>query len=182
MKSDKQLVELSLKDDKYFAELIERYERKLSRYIYHLSSLDAPSTEDLLQEVFIKAYENLNDYDDTFSFSSWIYRITHNEVISFFRKTKARPQTINPDDVDEDYISLMPDSTDIPAEIKKKELAAEVKKHVLELPEKYRDVLVLRFLEDKSYKEISDILKKSVNSVSVLINRAKEKLKSKLTI
>ncbi|MBT4917349.1 RNA polymerase sigma factor [Candidatus Peregrinibacteria bacterium] len=182
MKSEKQLVELSLKDDKHFAELVERYEAKLSRYIFHLSSLDSASTEDILQEVFIKVYENLNGYDTSFSFSSWIYRITHNEVISFFRKKKARPQAISPDDVDEDYITLIPDDTDIPKELKRKELAAKVKKAVLELPEKYRDVLVLRYLEDKSYQEISDILKISINNASVLVNRAKEKLKSKLTI
>jgi len=181
MKTDAQLVKLSLEDDKYFGELGDRYEAKLTRYVFRLTSVDTQTAEDILQEVFIKVYKNLNDYDDQFSFSSWIYRITHNEAISYVRKMKSRPQIAEKtDDMDEEYINLVPDDTDVPEELARKELAGKIKEAVYELPEKYREVLILRFLEDKSYTEISDILKKSINSVTVQVNRAKDKLKKQL--
>jgi RNA polymerase sigma-70 factor (ECF subfamily) len=181
-KSDKKLVKLSLNDDKYFVELVERYEPKLGRYIFRLSRVDEQTIEDLLQEVFIKVYRNLNDYDDDFSFSSWIYRITHNEVMSFFRKNKARPKVVNFEiDDSSEYIAMLPDDVDLPQELARKELSAKVRESIYELPEKYREVLVLRYLEDKSYNEISDILRKSMGAISVLMNRAKKRLKKNLS-
>lgn len=181
-KSDKAIVELSLQNDQYFDQLVERYEAKLGRYIFRLARLDNETKEDLLQEVFIKVYRNLNDYDDSFSFSSWIYRITHNEVMSFFRKVKVRPKIVNPksEEVDTEFINLLPDDTDLPEELEKQELAVKVRDAVFSLPKKYREILVLRYLEDKSYNEISDILRKSVNSVTVMVNRAKKRLKKQL--
>lgn len=181
-KSDKEIVSLSLKNDKYFTQLVERYEAKLGRYIFRLARLENETTEDLLQEVFIKVYKNLNDFDDSFSFSSWIYRITHNEVMSFLRNMKVRPKIVHPksEEVDTEFINLLPDDTDLPAELAKKELGEKVRDAVYNLPDKYREVLVLRYLEDKSYDEISDILRKSVNSVTVLVNRAKKRLKKQL--
>jgi RNA polymerase sigma-70 factor, ECF subfamily len=180
-KTDSEIVKKCLKDSSHFEELIKRYEKKLMRYILRISDVGSETAMDILQEVFIKVYENLNDFDDQFLFSSWIYRITHNCVMSHFKKTKNRPfvMSINDDTVD-DLINLIPGELNIPEEMDKKQLCRSVRVAVMELPGKYREVLVLHYLEDKSYKEISDILKKSINSVSVLINRAKQKLKVKL--
>ncbi len=176
-KSDGELVRMALKNSDNFVYLVERYESRLIRYVLRISSFDVATAEDVVQDVFISVYKNLNDFDRDLSFSSWIYRIAHNTVIDYVRKFKSRPMQV---ELDDDYVFLLPNDVDLPEEMSRKELSVFVKKILLELPEKYREVLVLRYLEDKSYKEIGDILRKSVNSVSVLINRAKDKMKAKL--
>lgn len=168
---------MALKNSDNFVYLVERYESRLIRYVLRISSFDVATAEDVVQDVFISVYKNLNDFDRDLSFSSWIYRIAHNTVIDYVRKFKSRPMQV---ELDDDYVFLLPNDVDLPEEMSRKELSVFVKKILLELPEKYREVLVLRYLEDKSYKEIGDILRKSVNSVSVLINRAKDKMKAKL--
>ena len=136
IKSDKELVQLSLKDDKYFAALIERYEAKLTRYIFRLIQTDQQTAEDILQEVFIKVYRNLNDFNDKYSFSSWIYRITHNEVISHVRKIKSRPKeiTIEDEELSTEFINLLEGETDLAKEFEKKELSKKVREIVYSLP------------------------------------------------
>jgi len=94
---DEDLVKLTLEKQDNFLYLIKRYEAKLSRYIRRIAGLNKEDTEDILQEVFIKVYQNLNSFDKDLKFSSWIYRITHNEVIDSYRKKQARPQEITYD-------------------------------------------------------------------------------------
>jgi len=177
-KSDKQLVKLALKNADYYRCIMEKYEKALSRYIRHITNADNASIEDILQEIFIKVYKNLEDYDDAFPFSSWLYRIAHNEAINFFRKAKSRPQIAEPKNEDEmDYLEVIPSAIDLHGDYIKKELASKVHLIINSLPEKYREVLILKFIEDKSYEEISDILKKPQGTVATLINRAKEQFK-----
>jgi RNA polymerase sigma-70 factor (ECF subfamily) len=181
-KTDQELVALALKDDRYFEYIIERYEKKLTRYIFRIYSLRSESVEDVLQEVFIKLYQNLNDFDDQYSFSSWIYRITHNVLVSHLRKPEHRQVVISIDDEASarKLIEFLPADIDLQKELEKKDVAVKVGRALAEIPDKYREVLVLYYFEEKSYKEISDILRRSIDSVSVLINRAKAKLKIKL--
>lgn len=183
LKTDQELVALSLKDDKYFEFIIERYEQKLSRYILRIYSLCRESVEDVLQEVFIKLYQNLNDFDDQYSFSSWIYRITHNVLVSYLRKMDQKHVlvSIDNDDSARKLVDSLPADTDIEKEFERKDLVVNLEKALGKIPDKYREVLVLYYFEEKSYKEISDILRRSLGSVSVLMNRAKAKLKNELT-
>lgn len=176
--SDKQLVRLTLKNADYFEYLVDRYEAKLNRYVRRISDINRENTEDLLQEVFLKIYKNLNDYDPKFSFSSWIYRITHNEAISFFRKQNARPKIAqSKNDEELDLLNLIPSNFNVKEAYQKKELARKVGQIIANLTEKYRTVLVLRFLEEKNYNEISDILQIPSGTVATLISRAKEQFK-----
>ena len=181
-KSDAYVVKLALNDDSFFEILVQRYEKKLFRYISRISGLSRETIEDLLQEIFIKVYQNLNDCDDQFSFSSWIYRISHNVTISHLRNGKKNMKLLSIEDEDfaKNFIEFLPSDTDIPKDFDRKNLSKIVQKALMKLPDKYREVLVLFYLEEKSYKEISDILERSVNSISVLINRAKLKLKPEL--
>ncbi len=177
-KSDKQLVLLTLKNTDYFECLVQRYEEKLGRYIHRLTHLDTEMIEDLLQEVFLKVYKNLNDYDTDFSFGSWIYRITHNEAISHFRKTDKRPKTVQIDNEEGvNFLNILPDDINLRDDYVQKELAQKVRKLIDGLPEKYRAVLILKFLEEKSYEEISDILKIPEGTVATQLNRAKARFK-----
>lgn len=175
--SDEELVRLTLKKQDIFLYLMQRYEQKLLRYIRRISNLDPDDAQDILQEVFIKTYNNLNDFDPSLKFSSWIYRITHNQVISNFRKLKARPQKILWDD-NEEFIKNIASEFNLEKEIDGK-LDRQVILQILDkLDFKYKETLELRFLEDKSYQEISDILKKPAGTVATLINRAKKQFKN----
>lgn len=170
-KTDEELVALALENQDYFACIVERYEKKLLAYIIRISGFSREEAEDVLQEVFIKIYVNLNSFDSGLKFSSWIYRITHNEVINHHRKKKVRPQSAM--DLDDEFLNNLASDMKTDGLADFRYLKEGVGK-VLECMEpKYREVLVLRFWEDKDYSEISDILKKPMGTVATLISRAK---------
>ena len=171
--SDEELVKKSLEDIAYFACIYERYEKKLTRYILRISSFSLEEAEDVLQEAFIKAWKNLNEFDGDLKFSSWIYRIVRNTTITEWKKSKSKGQD-KKQDIDEELFQNIPSSLDIKKEIDQKFNNKSIQKILQLMPEKYREVLILKFLEEKDYKEISDILRKPSGTVATLINRAKK--------
>lgn len=178
-KTDEDLVDLTLKDKAYFALLIERYETKLLRYIRRITNVPKEEAEDILQESFIKTYTNLNDFDQGLKFSSWIYRITRNQVISNFRKNKVRPHG-NCININDKEVYDIASDLNIKEDIDLKILRKDINKVLDHVEEKYREVLVLKFLEGKDYKEMSDILKKPLGTIATLINRAKQQFRQEL--
>lgn len=178
-KTDAQLVALSLENSDHFEQLVNRYEKKLFRYVRRFSGLESESVEDILQEAFIKIYTYLNDYDEDFSFSSWAYRITHNETVNYLRKHK-KIQVIPLETNDEEagsLIEVLKSEIDVAADVSRKDVIERIREAIMMLPEKYREVLILRYVEDLNYSEISDILKIPMGTVATLVNRAKEKFK-----
>lgn len=178
-KTDEELVGMALENQSDFLYIMNRYQNKLMSYILRMSNISPEEAEDILQNVFIKVYKNLNGFDSDLKFSSWIYRITHNEVISNFRKSQARPQSYE-GEINEEILERISADFDIESEINNKYLREMLNKVLVNLDKKYRDVLVLRFFEEKDYNEISDILKKPVGTISTLLNRAKKNLKEEL--
>jgi RNA polymerase sigma-70 factor, ECF subfamily len=175
-KTDEELVGLVLKNPDDFLYLARRYEEKLLRYIQRISGCAREDAEDVLQEIFIKVYRNLNDFDPSLKFSSWIYRIAHNQVVSSWRKKKARPEGSSTS-LDGEISFFLKSELDIESEVDSVILKEAVKKSLGKLDEKYREVLVLRFFEGLDYSEIADVLKKPDGTVATLINRAKKKFK-----
>ncbi len=175
--TDAELVKLSLKNQDSFVYLVDRYKGKLSSYIKRLTNANNEDAEDILQEVFIKVYLNLNDFDKNLKFSSWIYRITHNQVISGHRKLKARPEgyAVN---LDDQLANSLASEIDIKGQVDHNILQEQINLVLNKLEPKYRDVLVLKFLEEQSYQEISDILKKPLGTVASLMNKAKREFKT----
>lgn len=173
-KSDAELIELSKNNPEIFGLLMERYQNQLFHYIRRIGQFANEDTEDLLQEVFIKIYQKLNEYEENLKFSSWAYRIAHNHVIDHFRKINARPKTNALDD--EEWGRLIAGSIDIERQLSNKDCVEQIKKVIAELPIKYKEVLILRFIEEKEYEEIMDILKKPKGTVATLISRGKEML------
>lgn len=178
--SDQELVAATLADSAAYVHLVRRYEAPLMRYLLRLGCKTRSDAEDVLQEVFIKAFRNLNEYDTTLKFSSWLYRITHNEAITFFRKANRLPQVARSDDEVAAFEQIA-DVSNLADEVDAKLDAAALRAAVDALDPKYRDVLILRFLEDRSYEEISDILRKPPGTVATLISRAKQRLRDLLT-
>jgi RNA polymerase sigma-70 factor, ECF subfamily len=175
-KSDNELVELTLQKEDYFLHIMKRYKTKLSAYIRRISNVDEEETEDILQEIFIKVYLNLNDFNQDLKFSSWIYRITHNQVISHHRKKQARPLASDIDLYDDRVIGIA-DSLDVEKEMDRKILRSKISESLEKMDIKYKEILVLKFLEEKDYKEISDILKIPMGTVASRANKAKSELK-----
>ncbi|MCK4918555.1 MAG: RNA polymerase sigma factor [Candidatus Pacebacteria bacterium] len=172
-KTDEELALLALKDQDYFLLLVRRYEEKLTRYISRISNLDKDEIEDVLQDIFIKVYRNLNAFDTSLKFSSWIYRISHNEVISNYRKFKNKAKIISFDG-DGEFIKNIADDLDIEKEISLEDLKINISLILSKMDIKYREVLILRFMEGNNYSEISDILKKPEGTIATLLNRAKK--------
>ena len=176
-KTDKELVGLTLQNPDYFLCLMKNYEDKIIRYIRRISGVRHEDAEDVCQEVFIKVFKNLNAFDTDLKFSSWVYRIAHNHVISEFRKYKNRKEKILSEEEDWQYFVSQ---IDVEKEVDSVVNREIINKVLVELDIKYREVLVLNFLEGYEYKEISDILKKPMGTVATLLNRAKKKFKQEL--
>ncbi len=177
---DEELVPLILKDKSLFGVLIERYEAKLMRYITRLGVRNPEDQLDVIQEIFLKVYKNLNGFDTKLSFSSWIYRIAHNEAISWYRKLHVRPEGHLVADSDEILSFLAHKETQADAAFDARLDAALVNEALLAIEPKYREVIILRYFEHKEYEEIADILKMPVGSVGTLLHRGKKQLQNVL--
>jgi len=151
-----------------YTEIVRRYEKKLTRYAMYLLH-DSHIADDVVQQSFIKAYINLNGFNIQKSFSSWIYRIVHNEAINVIKKYKKEVHLFETSDFES--------SQDVVEDYSKKELTQMVKSCLEQMPIEYSEPLTLFSLEEKSYTEISDILRMPVSSVGTRIRRAKQLMK-----
>jgi RNA polymerase sigma-70 factor, ECF subfamily len=177
-KTDAELVRLALSNPDFFGHVMERYQDPLARYIRRISNFNTEDVEDALQEIFIKIYKNLNDYDEDLKFSSWIYRIAHNHIIDQFRKRNGKGPNLSLEE--NDFIQFLKSAADLRKEIEDKDCLERTREIISRLPIKYREILVLRFLEGKSYDEIMDIIRKPKGTVATLINRGKNILKEEM--
>jgi RNA polymerase sigma-70 factor (ECF subfamily) len=177
---DALLVQKALVNSEEFGRIIEKYQEPLKRYIRRIARPNNDDLDILLQDVFIKVYENLNDFDQTLAFSSWIYRITHNESIDFLRKKRRYGGSLD-ETTGDDETTTMADSivadTDIVGDADKAYIKKCIEAVLDDIEPKYRSVLVLKFLEEKDYNDISDILRKPPGTVATLIHRAKKEFK-----
>lgn len=179
--TDEELVAKTLEKEENFKYLIERYQDKFSQYIRRKTSVSREDVQDLLQDIFIKIYLNLRGFDTSLKFSSWAYRIAHNEIITWYRKKKIRPQINFEDYEEENLVNFFREDTDIEKEFDRKELKERIREAMEKLDEKYKDIIILRFLEEKEYEEISDILQMPLGTVSTLIYRGKKELQKLLS-
>ncbi|KKQ27863.1 MAG: RNA polymerase sigma-70 factor, ECF subfamily [Candidatus Magasanikbacteria bacterium GW2011_GWC2_37_14] len=170
---DEELIDLIRStNQELYSEIIQRYQAKLSHYLYKfIGSQD--ELNDVLQEVFIKAFRNLYDFDTTKKFSSWLYRIAHNEAINHLKKYHREVMSL-----DEGEWEVVDSKINYGEKIDSQILREKIGKYLLQIKEKYRTPLVLYFFEEKSYEEISDILRVPVSTVGVLIMRGKKMLKN----
>ena len=179
--SDEEMIPLILDDQNLFVIITSRYKLKLFNYIRRLTNIRDEDAEDLLQDVFLKVYLNLNSFNRQMKFSSWIYAVARNRVISHYRKTSVRPEG-HADILDDQLANQLVASFDLVYNHDQQNLREIVNKALYRLKSKYRDVILLKYIEEKSYQEISDIIKKPIGTVGSLLNRAKEELKKNLDL
>ena len=178
-RTDEQLALAVRSDTQVLGEIIERYEPKLDRYIARKSSADTSNRKDILQNIFIKVYKNINDFDTSLTFSSWIYRIAHNEMIDWYRRERRRPHlSLEGSDGILETIRSEISASEL---VEKEELRRMIQKTFETLPEKYQSIAELRFFEEKSYDEIADILAIPPGTVAIRISRVKKMLSEQLS-
>lgn len=160
-------------DKKAFEILVDRYLDKIKRYAKRLI-FDRGDIDDLVQDVFVKTYINIQSFDDTKKFSSWIYRIAHNQFINAIRqKMYERLFRVEFDTFFPHPFAKEESDQDTERDFLKKTLEDNLSK----MKEKYREALVLYFFEDMDYKEIAEVLEIPVSTVGIRIKRGKEILK-----
>ena len=157
-----------------YGELISRFEAKLMRYGRKFLA-DAEDATDIVQDVFIKAYENIQSFDASRRFSPWIYRIAHNEFVNALKK-KANRRTIFTIDMDTLFPHLTAAETADSATLERDDRET-IEKHLQGVSVKYREPLILYYLESMDYKEISEILQIPVSTVGVRLARGRAMLK-----
>lgn len=169
--TDEALVQMILSGKKeLFYHLVVRYEKKLKRFILTVTNRKT-EVEDVLQTVFMKAYKNLPTFNRKMKFSSWIYRIAHNESINLISSGFIQKFVSMPEWFDFGKRDTIEEALD------EAEIRHRLKSCVERLDMKYKEPLVLFYYDEKSYEEISDILRIPVRSVGVLIHRGKSKIK-----
>ncbi len=163
--TDEEIVKLVISKDKnIYNELVKRYENKLLRYVKYITN-NSHKAEDVVQETFIKTFINLKGFNKKLKFSSWIYRIAHNEAINALEKHKKEVK------IDENI--FIDEKENLELELDKKIVMEKVKKCLNKISLLYREPVSLFYLEEKSYEEISDILRIPIGTVGTRINRAK---------
>ncbi len=178
--TDSQLIR-EIKDGQVqsYAKLIDRYERKILAFIFHMlkSAGMEMVAEDLCQETFYKAYRSLESFREAeASFSTWLYTIARNTVLSELRKQKSYKVSLE----DSGYTPLAPADTLPEASALRNEKVVMVRKAINNLPEKQRSALILREYEQLDYQEIANILGQTVSSVKSLLFRARASVKTQL--
>ncbi len=172
-RSDEELVISIVQGDKeLFGELIDRYEPKFTRYVRRFTQ-QSEDVSDILQIVFIKAYTNLQSFDSSRSFNSWIYRIAHNECVNHLKKRGNEKVSF----IDFDTFFPHPfaqeeaDALSLSREDKE-----QLESSLSKISPKYREVLVLYYYDELSYQEIADVLHIPIATVGVRIKRGKDSL------
>lgn len=178
--TDSQLIrEIKEGNIELYSELMRRYQRKILAFIYHMlkSAQLELFAEDLCSETFYKAFKSLHSFREIdASFSTWLYTIARNTVLSELRKQRSIHVPLE----ESGYVPVA--SNDIVPEqaLLRTEKVNKVREAINKLPEKQRSALILREYDQLDYQEIANVLGQSVSAVKSLIFRARCSVKNQL--
>ena len=169
-------------DQNAYADIVNLYQHKLYQVCYRMLS-NQQEAEDIAQEAFIRAYINLHSYDQKRKFSTWLYRIATNLCIDRIRKKKPDyyldAEVAGTNGLD--MYSQIAASEQLPEEtVEQMELQDRIQYEISRLPDKYRSVIVLKYIEELSLQEISEILDMPLGTVKTRIHRGREALRKQL--
>lgn len=174
-----ELVVQTLQSPEFFRCLIEKFEVRLRVFLKRLSSLSDVELEDILQETYIKIYRNLASFDPELKLENWVYRIARNTLYDNFRSNKKHRNDValeTNEEEDRSLISFLKVEADTENQLINKEKLALLKVIIADLPQQMNEVAVLKLLEDKSYEEMGDILRKPKGTIASLVNRARKEI------
>ncbi|MEX0780422.1 MAG: sigma-70 family RNA polymerase sigma factor [Balneolales bacterium] len=165
-------------DDYSYGKLVEKYNKPLYFHIMKVVH-NQDVVEDLVQDIFMKAFKNIDSFNREYAFSTWLYRIATNHSIDFLRKKKLKTYSLDrPINGKEGDVNMeIPDfDSETDREIIHKERKSIIEEAIDSLPERYREVIQLRHMEEKSYQEISDLLDLPLGTIKAHLFRARELL------
>jgi len=169
-------------DQAAYQHLLKRHQKKIFELILKLVR-NREEARDLAQETFMKAFGSLATYREEFRFSTWLHRIAANCSIDYIRKKKIEALSLDqPVQTQDSQITLeIPDwSLNPEAEWVEKERSLSIQEAIDSLPSGYKEVILFRHKDEKSYQEIAGILGIPVGTVKARIFRGRELLKKKL--
>lgn len=169
-------------DQQAFAELVELYKDKVYQISYRMVG-NSHEAQDIAQEAFLRAYTNIHSYDTNRKFSTWLFRIVTNLSIDRLRKKKPDyylDAQIEGTDGLTAYSQIAADQELPEEQVVTFEMQEWIQQEILQLPPKYRSAIILKYIEDLSLKEISEILDLPVATVKTRIHRGREALRKKL--
>lgn len=182
----------SLEDDKFvkraikgdqdaYKDLMDKYQKPLYFHVLKMVR-NHEQVEDLVQEAFMKAFNNLDSYNTNYAFSTWLYRITTNHTIDYLRKKKLNTTSINePVKTRDGEMEIqISDEAETDRDIIRKERKTIIHNAINNLPKKYRRVIEMRHLQELSYQEIAEQLDLPLGTVKAHIFRAREMLYKEL--
>jgi RNA polymerase sigma factor, sigma-70 family len=164
--ADDELVKLFARgDNKAFDTLLKRHQTRVFSYIYSIVK-NRDVADDLFQETFVKAITTIKQqrYSESGKFSAWISRIAHNLIIDYYRQEKSE-NLVSADDGEVDVLNRK-DLADINIEdvLVSEQIHADVRRIIEALPENQREVLLMRYYRDMSFKEIAEATEVSINT------------------
>jgi len=163
-------------DGTAWEEIVTNYSRRIFNLAYRFTS-SADAAEDLTQEVFIRIYKTLEQYDARQGdLSNWLMRLARNLIIDDYRHRQRNPQNTMADDVEDHVYHLRSAGTSAQKEMERRELAAQVQEGIDKLPVDLRTCVILRDIEEMSYQEIVEVLRIPEGTVKSRINRGRIEL------
>jgi len=180
---DNQLARLSLKGDQQaFAELVSLYQDKLFHMSYRMLN-SRQEAEDVVQDTFLRVYKNLDRYDLSMKFSTWIYRIATNLCIDRLRRRRPTYSLDAESSEHEglDGYSMLPSDNITPeSELIITDTQRIIREAMEGLPPKYKSIMILRYIRDLSLQEISEIVDMPVTTIKTRVHRGRDLLRKKL--
>ncbi|MBB6447881.1 RNA polymerase sigma factor SigW [Bacillus benzoevorans] len=179
----KERIKQVLKGDRNaFGEVVELYKDKVFQLSFRMLG-NRHEAEDIAQEAFIRAYVNIQSYNLNLKFSTWLYRIATNLCIDRIRKKKP-DYYLDAEVAGTEGLTMyshIASNTPLPEDdVESLELKESIQKEISKLPEKYRSVIVLKYIEELSLNEISEILDLPLGTVKTRIHRGREALRKQL--
>jgi len=160
-----------------FEELVRRYQRPISGYVYRMVG-DYDAALDLTQEIFIKIYGSLSRYRPEFKFSTWIYKIAHNAAIDHLRRNSGRERSlVSGTEADNYELPLESEGLSPEQQSEREERRIEIESVVRSLPTVYRELVVLRHSQDLTYEEIVEVTGLPLGTVKNRLFRAREMMR-----
>lgn len=184
---DRDLVVRALEgSESAYRELLERFRRPVFSVIYRMVG-DREVAEDLAQESFVKAFNNLDSYNPSYRFSSWLFKIANNHSIDYLRRARLQtvsihgsPHASDPQREEGTRIVLEASGETPEQEVLALELGSEIEAAISQLRAEYRTVVILRHVENRPYEEIAEIMEVPIGTVKTFLHRARTELREAL--
>lgn len=164
-------------EKEFFGDLVLKHQDFIFNVVNGLVRREEEA-RDITQEVFLKAYENIEKFRGDSKFSSWLYRIAYNLSLNWSERKGGRETQL-----DEGFAGTLAEEGGTVDELFDRELVlARIKEVIEEMPLKYKVVIKLYYFEEKSYQEIADTLAIPINTVKIQLLRARAMIKDKVNL